>query len=142
MKTLLTLLILTATCNAQSLLTDSPMPEPQARAVRAQQNAQGLRNSVLGGLRHSITDLWSSDYQTNVETAAALGNNGAELYSLYQAFFTSIRQLLVAAGDNASVAELDSLAAKVPELTVNPDGTLTIIEPPAPEPESTPEPAE
>ena len=75
-------------------------------------------------------------------TAAALGNRGAELYALYQAFFTSIRQLLVAAGDNTSVAELDALAAKVPELTLNPDGTLTIIEPPQPEPEPTPEPAE
>jgi hypothetical protein len=128
-------LLLTVTSNAQSLLTADPVPAPQARAIRAAENAQGLRNSILGGLRHSITDLWSSDYETNVATAAALGSNGAELYALYQAFFSSIRQLLVAAGDSASVAELDALAARVPALTVNQDGTLTITPPPEPEEE-------
>jgi hypothetical protein len=128
-------LLLTITSNAQSLLTADPIPPAQARAIRAAENAQGLRNSILGGLRHSITDLWSADYETNVATAAALGSNGAELYALYQAFFTSVRQILVAAGDSASVAELDALAARVPALTVNQDGTLTITPPPEPEEE-------
>jgi hypothetical protein len=135
-KTLLLLssaLVLTVTCNAQSLLTADPVPPAQSRAIRAAENAQGLRNSILGGLRHSITDLWSSDYETNVATAAALGQNGAELYALYQAFFSSVRQLLVAAGDAASVAELDALAARIPALTVNQDGTLTITPPAPPE---------
>jgi len=126
---------LTLTANAQSLLTEPPIPAAQARAIRAAENAQGLRNSILGGLRHSINDLWSADYQTNVDTAAALGTHGAELYQLYQAFFASIRALLVASGDTASVAELDALAAQVPLLTVNQDGTITITPPPEPAPE-------
>jgi len=112
-----------------SLLTQNPLTPAQSRALRASSNAQGLRNAILGGLRHSITDLWSGDYTANVETAAALGANGAELYSLYQAFFASIRDLLSASGDSASVAELDALAARVPALTVNADGTLTITPP-------------
>ncbi len=140
MKTLLLILALTTTAHAQSLLTESPLPPAQARAIRASENAQGLRNSILGGLRHSITDLWSNDYQANVETAQALGANGAELYQLYQAFFSSTRALLVASGDTASVATLDALAAQVPALVVNEDGTLTITPPPEPEP--TPEPIE
>jgi hypothetical protein len=123
------------TANAQSLLTDPPIPEAQARAIRAAENAQGLRNSILGGLRHSITDLWSDDYAANVATAQALGAHGAELYQLYQAFFASTRALLVASNDTASVAELDALAARVPALTVNQDGTLTITPPPEPAPE-------
>ena len=112
-----------------SLLTSNPLTPAQERALRASANAQGLRDSILGGLRHSINDLWSTDYQSNVETSAALGANGAELYALYQAFFGAIRQLLVAAGDTENVAELDALAARVPALTVNADGTLTITEP-------------
>ena len=133
--TLATLALLAAalTVNAQSLLTDPPIPPAQARAIRAAENAQGLRNSIVGGLRHSITDLWSADYQTNVDTSAALGNKGGQLYALYQAFFQSTRALLVASGDAVSVAELDALAAKVPALTVNQDGTLTITPPPAAE---------
>jgi len=122
----------TLTANAESLLTAPPLPPAQARAVRAAENAQGLRTSILGGLRHSITDLWSSDYQTNVETAAALGTKGGELYALYSHFLATTRALLVASGDENSVVELDALAAKVPSLTVNPDGTLTITPPPAP----------
>jgi hypothetical protein len=130
---------LTLTANAQSLLTDPPIPAAQARAIRAAENAQGLRNSILGGLRHSITDLWSDDYAANVATAQALGSNGAELYQLYQAFFASTRALLVASNDTASVAEIDALAARIPALTVNQDGTLTITAP-DPTPEPTPEP--
>lgn len=134
MKTTLAILAACAaalTANAQNLLTEPPVPPAQARAIRAAENAQGLRNSILGGLRHSISDLWSADYQTNVETAAALGDKGGQLYALYQAFFGAIRQLLAASGDTASVAELDALAARVPALTVNQDGTLTIT--PTPE---------
>lgn len=131
MKTiaLLAVLVTALTVNAQSLLTSPPIPASQARAIRASENAQGLRNSILGGLRHSITDLWSADYQANVETAASLGTHGAELYQLYQAFFTSVRALLVASGDTSSVSELDALAAQVPALTVNQDGTITITPP-------------
>lgn len=141
MKILLATLILAtaSTLHAQRLLTEQPIPPAQARAIRAQQNAQGLRDSIIGGLRHSINDLWSSDYAQNVETAAALGIRGGELYSLYQAFFSSIRSLLVASGDTASVSELDALAARVPALIVNEDGTLTIVEP-EPEPEVITEP--
>ena len=137
MKTIpaiLAVLVTALTVNAQSLLTDPPVPPAQARAIRAAENAQGLRNTIVGGLRHSITDLWSADYQTNVETAAALGNKGGQLYALYQAFFSSVRALLVASGDAPSVSELDALAAKVPALTVNQDGSLTITPPPLPEP--------
>lgn len=138
MKTILTLtltLALTLCANAQSLLTDPPIPPAQARALRAPLNAQGLRDSILGGLRHSITDLWSSDYEANVATAAALGNKGGELFALYENFTTSIRALLAASGDTASVAQLDALVALVPAHTVNPDGTVTITPPPAPEEE-------
>ena len=125
------LIALTATASAQSLLTEPPIPPAQARAIRAAQNAQGLRNSVLGGLRHAITDLWSEDYAANVETAAALGTKAGELFALYENFMGPIRALLLAAGDTSSVAELDALAAKVPAHTTNPDGTVTIT-PPAP----------
>ena len=119
-----------------SLLTEQPFTPAQSRALRAQGNVQGFRNTIIGGLRHCITDLWSSDdYGANVETATALGANGGELYALYGAFLTSIRELLVASGDTASVADLDALAARVPALTVNPDGTLTLTPPPEPEPE-------
>ena len=139
---LLAALVAAITANAQSRHTHPAIPPAQARAIRASENAQGLRNSILGGLRHSITDLWSTDYAANVETAQALGSHGAELYQLYQAFFASTRALLVASGDAASVTELDALAAKIPALTVNHDGTLTITEPPPPEvvTEPTPEP--
>ena len=146
MKTTLAILAILAalvtalTANAQSLLTDPPVPPAQARAIRAAENAQGLRNSIVGGLRHSINDLWSADYQINVDTAAALGNKGGQLYALYQAFFQSTRALLVASGDTASAADLDALAAKVPALTVNQDGTLTITRPPDPDPTPTPAP--
>ncbi len=143
MKTLITLAFALALCagtSAQSLLTDPPIPAAQARAIRASENAQGLRNSILGGLRHSITDLWSSDYEANVATAAALGTKAGELFALYDAFTTSIRALLVACGDTASVAQLDALVAQVPAHTVNLDGTVTITPPPAPEPEPEPTP--
>ena len=136
--TLLAVLVTALTVNAQSLLTDPPIPPAQSRAIRAAENAQGLRNSVIGGLRHSITDLWSDDYQANVETAAALGPKAAQLFALYENFMAPIRALLAAAGDTQAVAELDALAAKVPAHTVNQDGTVTITPPPAPEPEPVP----
>ena len=123
----------TTSIHAQSLLTAPPIPPAQARAIRAAENAQGLRNSIIGGLRHSITDLWSADYQANVETAAALGPRAVELFSLYEAFMTSTRALLVASGDTAAVAELDALAALVPAHTKHQDGTVTITEPEPPE---------
>jgi len=126
---------LTINSPAQSILTEKPIPAEQARALRAVENAQGFRNSIIGGLRHSITDLWSSDHEANVATAAALGARGAELSIIYEAFFSQTRALLVAAGDTNSVADLDSLASRVPPHTRNPDGTLTITPPPEPEPE-------
>lgn len=128
---------LTLTATAQSLLTEPPIPAAQARAIRASENAQGLRNSILGGLRHSITDLWSDDYAANVATAQALGPKAVELFTLYESFMAPIRALLVACGDTASVAELDALAAKVPAHTKNQDGTVTLI---APSPTPTPAP--
>ena len=121
--------------HGQSLLTEPPIPAAQARAIRAASNAQGLRDSILGGLRHSITDLWSADYEANVATAAALGSKAGELFALYENFTEAIRALLVACGDTASVAQLDALVALVPAHTVNPDGTVTITPPPAPEEE-------
>jgi len=128
---------LTVNANAQSLLTDPPIPAAQARAIRAAENAQGIRNSIIGELRHSITDLWSSDYAANVETAQALGPKAAPLFALYENFMGAIRALLLAAGDTNAVAELDALAAKVPAHTVNQDGTVTITPPPpAPDPEN------
>lgn len=129
---------LTLTATAQSLLTDPPIPPAQARAIRAAENAQGLRNSILGGIRHSITDLWSEDYAANVATAQALGPKAVELFSLYENFMAPIRALLSAAGDANSVAALDALAAKVPAHTKNPDGTVTITPPPEPEPTPAP----
>lgn len=130
-----TILILAAfasgllTVHAESLLTEPPLLPAQQRAIEAQRNVQGFRDSIIGGLRHSITALWSDDYATNVDTAAALGSKGSELYQLYESFFTSVRALLVASGDTASVAELDTLAARVPALTVNNNGTITITPP-------------
>lgn len=129
MKTLLILIACAASACAQNLLTQPALPPATARAIRASENAQGLRNSILGGLRHSIDDLWSSDYAANVETAQALGPKAAQLFALYENFMAPIRALLVAAGDTASVAELDALAAKVPAHTVNQDGTVTITPP-------------
>ena len=126
---------LAAVAPAQSLLTEPPLPAAQARAIRAPLNAQGLRDSILGGLRHSITDLWSADYEANAATAAALGTKAGELFALYENFLGAIRALLVASGDTASVSQLDALAALVPAHTVNADGTVTITPPPAPEPE-------
>jgi hypothetical protein len=138
MKKLVLILVLPVTCFAQSLLTDAPIPEAQARAIRAATNAQGLRDSVVGGLRHSINDLWSADYSANVETAAALGPRAGELFALYENFMGAIRALLLAAGDTGAVAELDALAARVPAHTLNADGTVTITPPPPP-PEPEPE---
>ncbi len=141
MKTKLTILasalLLTVTplLHSQSLLTEPALPPAFARAIRAQENAQGLRTSILGGLRHSITDLWSADHEANVATSTALGPKAVELFSLYEAFVTSTRALLVAAGDTQSVAEIDALAALVPVHTKNQDGTVTLTPPPDPEPE-------
>lgn len=140
----ITLLLLTTFCigaglQAQSLLTEPPLPPAQARALRATANAQGLRDSILGGLRHSITDLWSGDYEQDVATATALGNKGAELFALYENFTTAVRALLVGAGDTDAVAQLDAIMALVPEQTINEDGTITIV---APEPEIIDEPEE
>jgi hypothetical protein len=124
---IVTLMVVQA--NAQSLLTEPPLQPAQARAIRAAENAQGLRDSVIGGLRHSITDLWSSDHQANVETAVALGNRAAELFSLYESFMASVRSLLVASGDTKAVAELDAIATLVPNHVKNSDGTVTLITP-------------
>lgn len=130
--------VLTINLNAQSILVDEPLPAADARAIRAQENAQGLRTSILGGLRHAITDLWTGDYATDSATCAALGSKAGQLFSLYESFVPPIRALLVAYGDTASVSELDALVARVP--AHNPpaqDGTVTLIEP---EPTPTPEP--
>ncbi len=131
---ILAVLVTACTANAQSLLTDPPIPPAQARAIRASENAQGLRNSIIGELRHSITDLWSEDHQANVETAQALGPKAGQLFALYENFMGAIRLLLEAAGDTNAVAELDALATKVPAHTVNQDGTVTITPPPEPTP--------
>ena len=137
MKTILTLLacILTGSLCAQSILTTSPETPAEGRARRATENAQGVVRSVIGALRHAITDLWSTDYAANLATVQAMGpQKTAELFSIYSQFISENRALLVAAGDTAAVAEIDALAAKVPAHTVDPlTGAVTLTEP-TPEP--------
>jgi len=134
MKTILTLLIaciLTGSLCAQSILTTSPETPAEGRARRATENAQGVVRSVIGALRHAITDLWTTDYAANLATVQALGpQKTAELFGLYAQFIAGNRALLVAAGDTAAVAEIDVLAAKVPAHTVDPQtGVVTLTEP-------------
>ena len=131
---------LTCTAIAQSLLTDPPIDPAQARVIRSAENAKGLRDAIIGSLRHSVDDLWSSDYATNVATASALGTRAKERFDAFGAVYSFARAFCAAQGDTKSVAELDAIAARIPARTINPNGSVTITPPPEPTPTPTPEP--
>ena len=117
-----------------TILTTTPETPSQAAARRLIEGIQSTKRAILAELRHNVAILWdNADPQAVLD---ALGPQAAEVFALNSAFAQFVGTMLAQAGDDASLAELQRILAKVRPSTIHPDGTVTID----PEPEPTPEP--
>ncbi|MEI6491590.1 MAG: hypothetical protein WCO94_03495 [Verrucomicrobiota bacterium] len=138
-----TILILAAcaaafTANAQSILTESPETPAQRTARETVASVQATRTVLIGQLRDGVTRLWSSpDPQGALDL---LGSHSAEVVGLYQSLIGYLQTVLGQAGDTQGLAEIAAISAKVPPLTVHPDGTVTALPFPSPVPSPVPSP--
>lgn len=101
-------------------------------ASEIKSRAVATYNHLLAVFSTGATMFWRNPAATPAEIAAALGPQGVEVFKLHG----EIGRLL-AAIDPTAVAEAASV---VGEFAYNGDGTVTVMEPPVPEP--TPEPVE
>lgn len=113
-----------------SVLDNPTPPPPVPHAVRvANQLKQTTRqtfNQLVQVFNQGAKQFWSNPHATPAEIAAALGPQGAEVFQLHG----KIGQLLAQVKPESIAPGM----AVVGEFTYNEDGTLTVIEPPAPEP--------
>jgi len=117
-----------------SILTLQLKTPEQEAAERLISGIQSTKRAVIGELRHNINLLW--DHPNPQGILDELGQNAAEVFQINGAFVGFVMGMLQAAGDLESLAQVQSLLAKIPPHTVNEDGTVTINypePPPAPE---------
>ncbi len=124
---------LTANATAQSLLTDPPETAYQRAARETVLVLQGARNANLGILRDGVGRTFGTDNHQAVMDQ--MGVKAAGAVAMYESMLIWMSSTMTAAGDTAGLTELASITARVPALTKNQDGTVTITEPsPTPAP--------
>lgn len=129
---------LTLSLHAQSILTTSPETPAQQAARETIASVQSTRTVLLGQLRDGVSRLWDSpDPQGALDL---MGPNAAQVVGLYQALTTWLTTVLAQAGDTQGLAEIEAITAKVPPLTIHPDGTVTALPFPTPSPSPSPTP--
>ena len=125
---------LTLHANAQSLLTTEPETPAQRTARELLIAPTQTRDVILNHLDDASQRLWSAPDPAAV--LAALGTKAASVFAINQSFGELVAGFLTAQGDAAGLARLAAINGRIPAITINEDGTVTID----PVPEPTPEP--
>jgi hypothetical protein len=102
-----------------SILNASLITPAQSNAQAILTNIQSLKTAISGVLADSLPRI-------NQETLDALGTNSASLFAELEALDAYATARLTANGDAAGLAELTALTSRIPAVTVNADGTVTI----------------
>jgi len=125
---------LTLNATAQSLLTTEPETQAQRTARELLIAPTQTRDVILNHLDDASQRLWSAPDPAAV--LAALGTKAASVFAINQSFGELVAGFLTAQGDAAGLARLAAINGRIPAITINEDGTVTID----PVPEPTPEP--
>ena len=109
-----------------NLLT-TPIETPaQSNACAIATNIQSIKSTVFGVLRDSQKRL-------DQETLDVFGPIASQIFAELTELVTYATARLMANEDAAGLAELQGIMSAMPAVTVNPDGTVTIV---VPEPET------
>jgi hypothetical protein len=127
---------LTITANAQSLLTTPAETSEHAAAREVLAAPAQTRDAIIGQLNDAFSRLW--DHPNPQGVLDAMGPKAAAVFAINTKFAVVLSTLLTEEGDAAALARFQALMAKVPPVTINQDGTVTILPPPVPTP--SPEP--
>jgi len=119
--------------HAQSLLTTEPETQAQRTARELLIAPAQTRDALLNQLDDASQRLWSAPDPAAV--LAALGDKAASVFAINQAFGELVSGFLTAQGDAVGLARLAAINGRIPAITINEDGTVTIDPVPEPTPE-------
>jgi hypothetical protein len=126
-------LTVTATLSAQTLIGVPPETPAERTARELLAAPTQTRDVLLNQIDDASQRLWLSPDPAAV--LVALGPNAAALFADNGDFGTLVAQFLTAKNDTAGLARLQSIAARIPPVTIHGNGTVTINPTPTPSPE-------
>lgn len=107
----------------------NPQIDPATRAANMlKNNARQTFNMMAQAFNQGSKNFWNNPNSSPQEIAAALGNDAREIFELHYQLGTLLSTI-----KPESITEGSSV---IGQFTMNDDGTVTIIPPPQPEPET------